>query len=176
MDKIINEANSEIQSLQGRISGTCGFHLHCQADSQGMSIDHKTNQQKYTELADAYREKANKHKQLQQMYDALKKRYLVRDAQTASSANVNQALQSIGAHAKAASHQDQPPLDPLQVYNEGISQHKARSEHIQLDNVGIEPRNGRPASEVSDPRGVHSNMPPPPRPDLSSRLGTYVYR
>ena len=176
MDKIINEANSEIQNLQNRISGS--YHttsLWALTDSSGMSVDEKTLKQRYNELADAYREKTNKHKQVQQMYDALKKRYLVRDAQTAASVSINQTLQSIGAQAKAKApaYHESPPLDPLQVYNEGIGQHKARSEHSQIENIGIVPPRGRHPSEISDPRGIYSNMPPPPRPDQLSRLRTY---
>ena len=146
------------------------YPLHAHTDLLGMSVDQSALQQKYNELSDAYREKTNKHKQALQLYDALKKKYLVRDAQTAASASVNQALQSIGSRARPPTYQEQPSLDPLQVYNEGISQHKARSEHSQVDHMGADPHGGRQPSELSNPRGMAVNMPPPPPPGQSSRL------
>ena len=130
----------------------------------GLSVDQTSLQQKYNELSDAYRDKTTKHKQALQLYDALKKKYLVRDAQTAASANVNQTLQSIGSHTRPPTYQES--FDPLQAYNDGISQQKARSEHSLVEQMAAEAQRGRPQapSETSDSRGVPVNMAPPPRP------------
>ena len=81
MDKIINEANAEIQNLQNKISN--------------ISIDHKTLEQKNAELVDMYREKSKKHAQTQHLYDTLKKRCLLSQVQTAASENVAQTIHNI---------------------------------------------------------------------------------
>ncbi len=138
------------------------------ADFVGLSVDQTLLQQKYNELSDAYRDKTNKHKQALQLYDALKKKYLVRDAQTAASANVNQTLQSIGSCTRPPAYQES--LDPLQVYNDGIRQHKARSEHSSVQCMAAEQQRGRPPSETGDRQGVPVNMPPPPRPGRICKL------
>lgn len=141
-------------------------------DRPGLGVDQKTLQQKHNELADAYRAKSKKHNQVQQMYDVLKKKHLARDAQTAASASVNQTLHSIALQGRPSTFQEHASLDPLQVYyNTGSAQHKARSEHSQVDNFGVEPLDARQPSETSDSRRLVADMPPPPRPGVAARLG-----
>ncbi|KPI38276.1 uncharacterized protein AB675_11976 [Cyphellophora attinorum] len=96
MDKIINEANTEISTLQDKINN--------------FSIDQRTLQDKYDDLANLYREKSKKAAQAQQLYDALKKKVLMRRVETAASADANQTLQSIDARGALPTHQDQQPM------------------------------------------------------------------
>jgi hypothetical protein len=147
--------------------GSANFFI-ADADTIDLSLDQNALRGKYDELATAYREKSQKHKQALQLYEALKKKYLVRDAQTAASANVNHTLQSIGT--RPSNYQEQPTLDPLQVYNEGINLHKARSNHSQVGHADAVTRFDRPLSEINDPREVSNGMPPPARPCLAYNI------
>ncbi len=120
-----------------------------------MTVDQTSLQTKYNELSDAYREKSRKHSQTQQLYDALKKKFLVRDAQSAASASVNQTLQSLDTTSRHAMYQQPTPLDPLGVYKAGIGNQRASSDQNQP--------NGQPSnpSEVSDRGRSHAAMAPP---------------
>ncbi|KEF54210.1 uncharacterized protein A1O9_10006 [Exophiala aquamarina CBS 119918] len=86
MDKVIHGANSEIQSLQTKV--------------EGLTVDYTALEQKHAEVVDLYREKSRKHAQAQKLYDTLKQKYQAEQMQTAASANVAQAIESIDAERR----------------------------------------------------------------------------
>ncbi|RMD43741.1 hypothetical protein DV735_g1372, partial [Chaetothyriales sp. CBS 134920] len=73
MDKIINDANAEISTLQNKLAS--------------LSVDQKALKKRYEDLVGAYQEKGRKHAQTQQLYDALKRRVLMKQVETALSDN-----------------------------------------------------------------------------------------
>ncbi|OQE86026.1 hypothetical protein PENNAL_c0022G06437 [Penicillium nalgiovense] len=83
MDKIVHNANTEILSLQNKLS-----------DMQSSQED---LQKKNQELNDMYRDKNNKLAQMTNLYNLLKARAMKSRMQTAASDTVSQALSSFNA-------------------------------------------------------------------------------
>ncbi|KAI1615049.1 cyclin B1 interacting protein 1 [Exophiala viscosa] len=84
MDKVVHEANTEIQAMQKKLGDST-------AELQGL-------QQKHDELADYYREKSRKLAQMQKLYNALKQRAQAAEMiAPAASKDVEQTLQSIAS-------------------------------------------------------------------------------
>ncbi|MCJ1292257.1 hypothetical protein MMC34_003807 [Xylographa carneopallida] len=81
MDKIIHDANAEIDSLTQKIT-----QLHMEQENL------KTEN---TKLAIAFREKSRKHQQTQELYDRLKRKEMTAATQSAAFDSVDEALQSV---------------------------------------------------------------------------------
>ncbi|MCJ1381125.1 hypothetical protein MMC17_004234 [Xylographa soralifera] len=81
MDKIIHDANAEIDNLTQKIT-----QLHMEQDSL------KTEN---TKLAIAFRDKSRKHQQTQELYDRLKRKEMTAATQSAAFDSVDEALQSV---------------------------------------------------------------------------------
>ncbi|KAK5455991.1 hypothetical protein LTS15_005310 [Exophiala xenobiotica] len=97
MDRVVHEANTEIQTMQKRL--------------EDLSRDHQGLQQKHDELADAYREKARKTATLQRLYNAIKQRHQVEDMiAPAASKDVAQTLQSLGSVRRSEAGFPRPDL------------------------------------------------------------------
>lgn len=142
MDKVINDANMEIQSLQLKVTN--------------IGIDFKSLQQKNTELVELYREKNRKHQQTQHLYDTLKKKFLMNNVQTAASETVNHTLQSISSRTRPETYNGMPNMTV-----HGVSDaHHHRSQISKFDN-GIEQLHTHQKSGSSNHGSDVGAMPPP---------------
>ncbi|KAL9620366.1 MAG: hypothetical protein Q9160_005066 [Pyrenula sp. 1 TL-2023] len=97
LDKTINDANSEIDSLSKQISGKvpCSFQYGSKLTFQGLQLEKADLHKKNEELYRMYTEKTKKHQQTQHLYDTLKKRILMSQVQTAASDTVNRTVNSL---------------------------------------------------------------------------------
>lgn len=169
MDKIINEANTEISTLQDKInSKICRMETRCQLTISDFSLEQRTLQDKYDNLANLYREKSKKAAQSQQLYDALKKKVLMRSVETAASASVNQTIQSLGAHnapdirqEAGISEQQHPQFVPTEQL----------PRHPQHDLHGASRHRVGHTSHRSSDSGRHGNIMGPPTRTAATRLG-----
>ncbi|KAK5115659.1 hypothetical protein LTR85_009830 [Meristemomyces frigidus] len=82
MDKIINEANSEITALRDKLAA--------------MHTEQKALEQKNHELAGAFREKAKHQQQLQKLYQSLKQQQLAAGMELAAEHDAEHFLQAAG--------------------------------------------------------------------------------
>ncbi|KAG9229357.1 cyclin B1 interacting protein-like protein 1 [Amylocarpus encephaloides] len=115
LDKIINNANSEISSLRNQVS-----NLHVEKDAL---------RRKNEELSLAFREKSRKYLQTQEMFDKMKRRSMLGHVQGAAADAVEESIQaSVAAnrYADRLGDQDQcisPPLfsnqHPSHSHNQG---------------------------------------------------------
>ncbi|EDN02828.1 predicted protein [Histoplasma mississippiense (nom. inval.)] len=110
MDKVIHDANSEISTLQNRISGiiflpqssmNCGLCATVE-----MQINQEQLQKKNYELVEIYRDKCKKHAQVTNLYNLLKNQAMRSQIQTAASDSVIQVLESLGGRANSGSGAD----------------------------------------------------------------------
>ncbi|EKV15820.1 hypothetical protein PDIG_12730 [Penicillium digitatum PHI26] len=102
MDKVIHNANTEILSLQNKLS-----------DMQSSQED---LQKKNQELNDLYRDKNNKLAQMTNLYNLLKARAMRSRMQTAASDTVSQALSTLNAPPPVSiSRSDVPALLPAPI-------------------------------------------------------------
>lgn len=162
MDTIINEANAEISTLQNKVSSASTSVRLTLSNDIDLSVDQRTLQDKYDELANLYRDKSKKAAQAQQLYDTLKKKFLMRSVATAASENVTQTLQSM-ANPRPGTYQEPLPEEAL-FSRGGIMQH-ARGDYEQPDLLGNDLRPVHHSSRRSSDSGRFADgMPPPPRP------------
>jgi E3 ubiquitin-protein ligase CCNP1IP1 len=174
MDKIINEANTEISTLQEKINSTISHTLRThQLTPADFSIDQRTLQDKYDDLANSYREKSKKAAQAQQLYDALKKKVLMRGVETAASADANQTLQSIDARGAQPTHHDQQPLMERHQTHFDPPERQLR-EHEQDGHRGISHQQQGYVSNRSSDSGRFGNAMGPPSRTAARRLGTLL--
>jgi regulator of replication initiation timing len=80
LEKVVNEANSEIEALQTRV--------------KTMVEDHENIHHKNEELLHAYRDKSRKLLQTQELYDKVKRKAEVGQMETAASRAVDSAMRS----------------------------------------------------------------------------------
>ena len=109
MDKVINEANAEIENLSQRIS--CELHQvelsSSSADLQAaMQMEQDQLRVENVNLANAYREKNKKHQHTQELYDRLKRKEMTAATQSAAYDSANEVLGS------ATRRQTQGRVDP----------------------------------------------------------------
>ncbi|MCJ1391539.1 hypothetical protein MMC18_004403 [Xylographa bjoerkii] len=109
MDKIIHDANAEIDSLTQKIT-----QLHMEQDKL------KTEN---TKLAVAFRDKSRKHQQTQELYDRLKRKEMTAATQSAAFDSVDEVLQSVanGQDLGGLSNHTRfhPGTSPLRQYQHG---------------------------------------------------------
>lgn len=151
MDNIIHRANTEISALQDKLSSKPLSLLRRQQLTQ---TDHASDltalQTKYDELAGLYREKSKKCAQTQQLYDALKKKFMLRGVETAASENVTQTIQSIANNGRPSTFQHQPAPAPDTLYSLGSDHRGSYNELVQPDLLGsdLRPIRHQRSSEV----------------------------
>jgi E3 ubiquitin-protein ligase CCNP1IP1 len=100
LDKVVNEANTQLQNLQNKIQSEllcASCKLAVLIQKSGLTIDSHSLQQKNSELIDLYHEKSKKQAQTQHLYDTLKKRILMSQVETAASDNVVPTFKSTGS-------------------------------------------------------------------------------
>lgn len=142
----------------------------CQAEADrtsGFSIDHKTLEQKYEEVVDLYREKSRKHAQAQKLYDTLKQKYQAGQMQSAASANVAQAIESIDAERRPETFNVLPDPRPRYPDTTAAPHVEGRlprpsSLHGSIEQLHPHQRSGSSAVG-STGAGDHLRMPPPER-------------
>ncbi|KAL8931728.1 MAG: hypothetical protein Q9211_006770 [Gyalolechia sp. 1 TL-2023] len=88
MDKIVHDANSEIDTLNQKISS--------------LQIEREKLQSENSNLVAAFREKSRKHQQTQELYDRLKRKEMTAATQSAAFESVDDVLGSVNARAGQA--------------------------------------------------------------------------
>ena len=132
-----------------------------------LSVDQKSIQQRYDELATVYKDKSRKHAQTQQLYDMLKKKVLMKQVETAASDSVTHTLQTINTQQRPATYQNQS-------YGHGISSQKTASENNQFEELAIPQRHKQPVARASF--GHSEDMLPPPGSARSCGIGKLAIR
>ncbi|MCJ1433354.1 hypothetical protein MMC27_002714 [Xylographa pallens] len=109
MDKIIHDANAEIDSLTQKIT-----QLHMEQDNL------KTEN---TKLAIAFRDKSRKHQQTQELYDRLKRKEMTATTQSAAFDSVDEALQSVSnrQNPEGLVNQFHAGISPLRQHQDGYN-------------------------------------------------------
>ncbi|KGO55136.1 Zinc finger, RING-type [Penicillium expansum] len=161
MDKVIHNANTEILSLQNKLS-----------DMQSSQED---LQKKNQELNDMYRDKNNKLAQMTNLYNLLKARAVRSRIQTAASDTVSQALSTLNAPPPpvSISRSDVPALPPAPVTR------NPKTPTFPVNPDGVEQlhryqRSGTGSSKRARTRTPReAPMPPPARPNWDGRNSTY---
>ena len=170
MDKIINEANTEISTLQNKISCKHCVHDDNLADITAISTNQNALQNKYDDLANLYRDKSKKCAQSQQLYDALKKKFMLRGVETAASENVTQTIQSIANHARPEAFHSQSALGQLHA---SAQQQRGNHDDRLPDLLGTDLRPINYRGQRSSDMGRDHGMAAPPRP-VANRNGTPI--
>ncbi|KAF2085165.1 hypothetical protein K490DRAFT_47297, partial [Saccharata proteae CBS 121410] len=80
MDKLVQDANTEITSLRDKLAA--------------LEVDHKNLQQRNHEIAEAFREKSKSQAQVQKMYQTLKTQVMASNVGVAASDDAEQIIQS----------------------------------------------------------------------------------
>lgn len=125
-------------------------------------------------MVDLYREKSRKHAQAQKLYDTLKQKYQAGQMQSAASANVAQAIESIDAERRPETFNVLPDPRPrypdttTAPYIEGRHP-RPSSLHGSIEQLHPHQRSGSSAVG-STGAGDHLRMPPPER-QRASRTG-----
>ncbi|KAJ5102293.1 Zinc finger protein [Penicillium alfredii] len=178
MDKVIHNANTEIMSLQSKVSGRLGrvlpVALTCNANTRppDMQAAQGQLQRKNQELADLCREKSQKLSQMTNLYNLLKARAMRTRMQTAASDTVSQTLNSLSS--RAAPHTPAMPSGPpaaLMAQQPRLPQ--SPSYHVNAD--GVEQlhryqRSGTGSSKRARKKTIEASaMPPPGRPMWNGR-------
>ncbi|EPE28458.1 hypothetical protein GLAREA_09579 [Glarea lozoyensis ATCC 20868] len=111
MDKVVNQANTEIANLRSQLS-----NLQIQNDSLKL---------KNEELNNSYKEKSRKHMQTQEMFDKMKRRSMLGQVQDAASDAVENTIQASAAANRYVdrvnSQARQRPVPPLFPNQQGSS-------------------------------------------------------
>ncbi|KAH7035672.1 uncharacterized protein B0I36DRAFT_239910 [Microdochium trichocladiopsis] len=97
LERIINEANSQIANLQGKI--------------HGIAMDHEVLQKKNEEIAQAYKDKTRKLLQIQELYDKLKQKTMLGQVQGAAEDAADSTIH--GTHSASF---DMSTLAPSHLY------------------------------------------------------------
>ncbi|KAI4103359.1 MAG: hypothetical protein LQ339_004281 [Xanthoria mediterranea] len=129
VDKIIHDANTEITSLNQKLSSKSYVlsPLHSRLIAlPGMQIDQEKLQSENTNLVQAFREKSRKHQQTQELYDRLKRKEMTAATQSAAFESVDDVLGNVGSRAapqqsllykQQEQHEpSQYPYDPAQGF------------------------------------------------------------
>ncbi|KAJ5178576.1 Zinc finger RING-type [Penicillium coprophilum] len=156
MDKVIHNANTEILSLQNKLS-----------DMQSTQED---LQKKNQELNDMYRDKNNKLAQMTNLYNLLKARAMRSRMQTAASDTVSQALSSLNAPPPVSVSRPDVPARP----SAQVTRHP-KTPTFPVNPDGVEQlhryqRSGTGSSKRARTRTPReAPMPPPVRPNWDGR-------
>ncbi|KAK2754791.1 hypothetical protein FQN54_006684 [Arachnomyces sp. PD_36] len=158
MDKVVHDANTEISSLQARIS-----------DMQlGQDQLHKKNQ----ELVEMYREKSKKHTQVTNLYNLLKSRAMRSQIQSAASDSVAHTLESFSGprtdsnsfpdlHQSLSSH---TPMPRANQHGQFPIDHNGVEQIHRHQKSGSGTGSGNASVIMNQENSNVTSMPPPSRP------------
>ncbi|PLN83920.1 cyclin [Aspergillus taichungensis] len=154
MDKVVHNANTEITTLQSKLSE--------------MQDTHEQLGKKNQELADLYREKCKKFTQITNLYNLLKTRAMRSQMQTAASDSMSQALRSL-APPQVEPHATMPPLSNTVPGPPPQTPSSRQQSAFPVDTEGVEQLHRHQRSETGSSRGTKrraavSAMAPPSRP------------
>ncbi|KAI4181440.1 MAG: hypothetical protein L6R41_006613 [Letrouitia leprolyta] len=142
VDRIIHDANSEIETLNQKISS--------------LQIDRESLQSENTKIRAAFQEKSRKHQQTQELYDRLKRKEMTAVTQSAAFESVDDVLGSVNARAGQA----RPPQQPYSSRSQ-----EARNGMQHPYNLGQDLNHHRVSSNGSSGRGGVTMPPPIHRPE-----------
>ena len=143
--------------------------LKIAADLEALANDYSAVQQKYDELSDMYRDKSSKHAQTQKLYDMLKNKVMMRQAETAASENVTQSLRELATDSRPATYIEHSAHGMGEYFQPNIDQHKKRSKNGPPEEAQIGQYHGG-QSDVSGPRAAATNVAEPPGPQVVNRM------
>ncbi|MCJ1245469.1 hypothetical protein MMC30_002673 [Trapelia coarctata] len=137
MDKIIHDANAEIDNLSQNLAN--------------MQLEQEKLKTENAKLANAYRDKARKHQQTQELYDRLKRKEMTQATQSAAFDSVDEVLQSV------SSRQDSNGLGHITQYHGDLSPSK---QFTAAQDIG-DPLHAHQRVNNDDHTGSARMMPPP---------------
>ncbi|KAL8716783.1 MAG: hypothetical protein Q9225_005921 [Loekoesia sp. 1 TL-2023] len=105
LDKIIHDANTEIDTLNQKISS--------------LQIDQEKLQTENANLVAAFREKSRKHQQTQELYDRLKRKEMTAATQSAAFESVDEVLGNVNSRTSQGRPPPQSSASRPQAYREG---------------------------------------------------------
>ncbi|KAI9732096.1 MAG: hypothetical protein M1834_004192 [Cirrosporium novae-zelandiae] len=168
VDRIINNANTQIESLQNKLDS--------------MTLEANTLQRKNHELMQTINEKVRKQQETQHLYDKLKQRAMLSHVQTAANESVPHILNSAAANRYA----DQFP-GVHQAHLGGMGSSSARdsrptSRSFPVDHNGVEQLHRHQKSGSAGNGDAHGTMGPPPTgirqrtrlPIATQRVGAFT--
>ncbi|SLM40206.1 hypothetical protein LPUS_10952 [Lasallia pustulata] len=173
MDKIINDANSELESLQHKLDV---MHI----DQEKLKMDNAN-------LVQAFREKSRKHQQTQELYERLKRKEMTAATQSAAFESVDEVLQSAGGRQMPAniaesypvpqfrSNPRAPSQPPLPQFNQNYTGTERLHGH-QRDGSGgmMPPPPGRPGAGYNNPTYASHNEVMATPSQHRTRLGSTI--
>ncbi|KAL8762783.1 MAG: hypothetical protein Q9184_001265 [Pyrenodesmia sp. 2 TL-2023] len=151
IDKIMHDANTEIDKLNQKISN--------------LQIDREKLQSENTSLVNAFREKSRKHQQTQELYDRLKRKEMMNATQSAAFESVDEVLGNVHGRSGQAR--------PVQQSFAARPQGQREAPPYQYD-LGQDLGHQRGASNGSGGSGGVMMPPPQRRPAVfgAHMLGT----
>lgn len=179
MNKMIQEANHEIQGLQDQMSSKLAEHHKATlADPIDLAVKHNTLEQKYTELSKAYQEKCRANDQSQKLYAALKAKHQREQVGTAASDNVARTIEATSGHyARPATYQDHAEMEGASIYKTTNSAARYDLGKDQIVDAGAGLYHTRQRSQgSSEVHGMQYSMAPPARPGPTStrKLAAFI--
>lgn len=159
MDKVINDANSELNILNQKLNSMCPETCRCPIIDlqQDLQIDADRLKTENTSLVAAYREKARKHQQTQELYDRLKRKEMATAVQSAAFESVDEVLGITPSRPEYGS-----TLYPEQYSAQQRKQTQRDMFPIHADHNGIEQVHSHQRSGSNNSQGSGGLMPPPP--------------
>ncbi|MCJ1230733.1 hypothetical protein MMC12_007407 [Toensbergia leucococca] len=149
MDKIINDANSEIDMLNQKLSVI-------QVDQDKLKNDN-------TNLVAAFREKSRKHQQTQELYDRLKRKEMTAATQSAAFDSVDEVLGSVASSRQGNLGTSHYPHNHA-YQSDSRAQGQRDFPQFPLDHNGVEQLHTHQRSGNNGSGGSGGMMaPPPPR-------------
>lgn len=126
LEKIVNEANSEIANLQSKVTSKHSLnsthHVQGLTTTRDMTIDHDSLQKKNEEISQAYKENSRKLLQIQELYDKLKQKNMLGQvqgaAEDAAASTINGAhgasydISPLASNHFYEQHREDNPHDP----------------------------------------------------------------
>ncbi|MCJ1351219.1 MAG: hypothetical protein MMC33_001202 [Icmadophila ericetorum] len=143
MDKVINEANAEIESLSQKISA--------------MQIEQDQLKAENINLANIYREKNKKHQHTQELYDRLKRKEMTAVTQSAAYDSANEVLES--ATRRQSHGRTDPSLNGVHTRSET----GGAAPYGPSNSLNREPHYGMQRG-INDSKSSNTRMMPPPAP------------
>ena len=158
MDKIINDANSELEVLNQKLASKSIYFSSTDLLSWNsvMQMDQDKLKAENTNLVAAFREKNRKHQQTQELYDRLKRREMTAQTQSAAYESVDEVL---GTVSRRRSRDLLSPIRPYQSI--ARPQGQCDTNHLSVNQNGVEQLHTHQRSGSNGSRNSGGRMPPP---------------